>query len=120
MDHLLAYNEITERYDKTIGLGLYVSREFKKNEIVAEFIGDLKDVIAYEKYMVNSGRGGNAIFINNNYVLDCYRHKQTRKCLASYANCPKNCYDSKTNRVAKANMVLSINVRNSSSRDSLV
>lgn len=105
---LLAYNKETKEFDKEVGIGLYVNRSFTKGEIVAEFIGEMKSVISYEKYMVDSGRGGNAIYINEHYVLDCYKTKMDRTCLASYANCPSKCYDTCNNRSAEPNMKLSI------------
>lgn len=83
------YNELTKEYDKNVRIGLYVSRDFRKGEVVAEFIGQMKSALAYHNYMVNTGRGGYAIYINEDYVLDCYKSKNERRCFVSFANRPK-------------------------------
>lgn len=108
---LLAFNRKTGIFDKEVGIGLYVNRSFTKGEVVAEFIGEMKSIVSYEKYRVRCGKGGNAIYVNEDYVLDCYKTKKERKCLASYANCPYQSYDTYNNREAKANMKLSICTR---------
>lgn len=112
----LAYNSISNMYDKQIGLGLYVYRDFNKDEIIAEFIGVCKSMLSYQKYTVANCRGGYAIYINKDYVLDCYHSMKDRKCLASYANCPEDCWDTINNKQANANAVLIINAKQKRAR----
>lgn len=81
-----------------IGLGLFTNTILHCNEVVAVFYGQL---VTEETYSLrcDDGRGGYGIKVRAGIVLDCYEHAKAFKCLASYANCPRNVF--RLNSVAK-------------------
>ena len=59
---------------------------------------------------VQAGKGGYAIKLNNNLYLDCYEKYIQNKCMASYANSPRNAFHGLTGEKAKANCRLMVDV----------
>jgi hypothetical protein len=61
------------------------------------------------------------IKISDVLVLDCYPAYLRRECMASYANSPKGCWDTVTNRKAKKNCRLKVGMlRNGTWRAQLI
>ena len=54
------------------------------------------------------GKGGYAIGITNDIILDCWDKHQSRICKASWANSPKNCFDTIKTKVAQANAYITV------------
>jgi hypothetical protein len=75
---------------QTIGDGLFSRLNYNASETIVEYNGKLTSVSAYEKEVAN-GRGGYAVHINNKTVLNCFASCKANKCMASYANSPRNC-----------------------------
>jgi hypothetical protein len=75
----------------------------RKNEIIAEFIGEF---ITKEEatIRVNKGLGGYMIEVRSNVILDSYPYIHV--CKASMANSPYKCLDITTNCHAKPNAKL--------------
>jgi hypothetical protein len=68
-----------------------------------------------------NGRGRYMIKISDVLVLDCYPAYLRRECMASYANSPKGCWDTVTNRKAKKNCRLKVGMlRNGTWRAQLI
>ena len=90
-------------YHDVIGNGLFTNMLIRKNEIIAEFIGEF---ITKEEATrrIDQGLGGYMIRVRSDVVLDSYPYLNV--CKASIANSPYQCLDITTNSRAKANAKL--------------
>ena len=79
----------------------------KAGEPIAQFHGDIKTLA---QYVIDeqSGKGGYAIGIKDGIVLDCYDNHRASLCKASWSNCPSNCFDTVTKKMAKANAYITV------------
>lgn len=111
--HLLLQDENTKLYVHRIGLGLFSNKSYRKNDCIAEFNGIIRTMKIYRTNYVRVGnnKGGYAIHLNNNIVLDCYSNCKGGTCMASLSNCPQNCFDISKNKLATSNARISIDHR---------
>ena len=93
-------------FSRTIGHGLFSSIPYPKNKLVAKFVGELISEEIYDQRDL-SGQGGYAIQIKGGVILDCFPFLHT--CMASFANSPKNAWDTTTKRMARQNCKIKVN-----------
>jgi hypothetical protein len=62
----------------------------------------LRNGVDYARRTAN-GQGGYIIQVSNESYLDCYQNAHDGRCLASIANCARNCNDKTTGRPAQNN-----------------
>jgi hypothetical protein len=95
------------RYTVPIGDGLFSHLRSLPGTVIATFKGE--EISAAEGLLrTQAGRGRYMIKISEVLVYDCYPYYIQRECMASYANSPKNCYDTTTKRKAKKNCKLRV------------
>jgi len=75
-----------------IGEGLFAINQIQPDEVISKFIGVIIDDAEYERRK-SLGKGGYAIRIKIDNILDCYDYCKDRKCWASFANSPLNLVD---------------------------
>jgi hypothetical protein len=92
-----------------IGDGLFSSLRYLPSNTIAIFDGE--EISAAECVIrTTAGNGGYIIRLSVDKVLDCYAAYRRGTCMASYANCPKLCRDTATNKLAKKNCRLAVRV----------
>ena len=101
---LLRRKDRLGNYTTTIGHGLFSNIRYAPTHRIASFKGEVISATEYNR-RCDLGKGGYAIHINVNAVLDCYNFKG-RECMASMANSPLKCLDLTTNKAAQANAKL--------------
>ena len=93
-----------------IGNGLFSSRDIPPNTHIVYFVGEnIGDPILIKARRNRSERGG--YLLTNatvTYALDCFDTCKLGKCLASFRNSPRNCYNVLKNRRAAANARLTM------------
>ena len=77
----------TNQFTKTIGSGLFTSVAIARDQRLCTFSGVICTAEQYAEAEA-AGRGGYAIHINADTLIDCYKTKHL--CLASMANCGSN------------------------------
>ena len=107
---LRCYSPSRSEYDVCIGNGLFSSRDIPPNTHIVCFVGiNISDPIVIKARRNRSERGGylltNATVTN---ALDCFTCKLLGQCLASFSNCPRNCFNVVKNRRAAANARLTM------------
>jgi hypothetical protein len=97
-----------EEYSGLIGHGLFSQIIYKKDDAIVEFMGEIiaKDIF---KARESEDKGGYGVYITTNEVLDCFNHRHV--CMGSYANDPKNCFNTFYQRLAIANCYTSTNYK---------
>ena len=93
------------RYFDTVGNGLFTDMRIRKDEVIAEFIGEVIMVEEAEA-RTRAGCGGNMIEVRGDRLLDCYNYLDV--CKASMANSPRHCINVNTKEKAIANARLVI------------
>jgi hypothetical protein len=83
---------------RRIGDGSFSTLSYKSNDRICTFVGELITNDDY-KLREDAGQGGYAVYVNQDYCLDC----PVDNCLASYANSPRRAFDTVTQKKAEAN-----------------
>lgn len=78
-----------------IGYGLFANVTIPPNTIITKFIGEVISMSEYES-RVTLGKGGYAVFLKHNKVLNCFDYCARSECWASSANSPTNLDHSST------------------------
>jgi hypothetical protein len=91
-------------YAVYIGRGLFSSLPFREGDVIADFVGEY---ITHEEGRTRDelGKGGYQVYLNVNYLLDCYPYLD--RCKASMANSPYKCKNIVTGAMAVSNCKLS-------------
>ena len=100
---------------RSIGDGLFSNFSWKKHDHIVTFKGTFIDKAEYNR-RVQDGHSGYAIQFNVNKYLDCYANRwhpstDAELCLASFANCYRNCVYSSTSKVARPNARLKLDTK---------
>jgi hypothetical protein len=100
-----------------IGNGLFSSIRYNKDEDIVAFNGEFINYATY-KARESAGVGGYMITIHfsADMYLDCYEQCKSFKCMASYANSPKNAINTITRSNARANCRLVVVVVSTQNR----
>ena len=79
--------------------------QYTQGDVVATFKGEQ---ITHEERLRREdvGRGGYCVYLNRDFVLDCYENNKNGTCMASVANSTRQCYDTVTRSMAVANCEL--------------
>jgi hypothetical protein len=101
---LRAYNKKTGQCDREIGLGLFTLSVINNEDIISVFNGYYCPTDSVEE---RKNHTGCMIRISDEVVLDCY---STRGwvCMASLSNSSTGCWNSVTNKQARANAYIHI------------
>ena len=107
---LRCYSPSRSAYDICIGNGLFSSRDIPANTHIVYFVGEiLTDPVEIQVRRNRSEQGGyllaNATVTN---ALDCFETCKLGQCLASFGNCPRNCFNVVKNRRAASNARLTM------------
>ena len=94
--------------DEDIGNGLFAGKDYRKNEVVEIYVGEIISMYEYDKLIGKSkykDRNKYGILLKGKekdddaLVLDCYWHYKDGECLASAANDSRKCkFVSSTNK----------------------
>jgi Plant transposon protein len=98
-----------------IGMGLFSGLRYDKNDDIVTFKGEFITFAIY-KARESAGLGGYMIQFTADLYLDCYDQWKSHNCMASYANSPKNAYNTVTRCMAKPNCRLVINQQHRTAR----
>ena len=79
-----------ERYI-SVGQGLFARSQYEAGDVIIYYSGDIISVEAYKK-REEEGYGGYCVQLTKDLVLDCYRTRHNKSCLASLANSSTNAY----------------------------
>lgn len=101
---------VTRNGRKSLEKGLFSKTHYKPDDMIGQFKGNILKLHEYN-ILLEAGvtKPGYGIFIENDYVLDCYMASRKYECLASYANSPYKCINMYTNMVATDNCGLYYN-----------
>jgi hypothetical protein len=112
MDSGLRARNSTGYYSKKIGQGLFSKVAYTNGELIAIFN---PEVISASEGLRRTqlGLGGYMIKISKSQVLDCRPNFVRGKCMASFANSPKRCFDTATGRLAIKNANLTVGLLSS-------
>jgi hypothetical protein len=84
------------------GQGLFSHLKYKIGDIITAFKGEVINVEEANSRIENN-MGEYIIYLNNNYYLDCRKHRLKYLCMASLANCPTGANIKGSNLPAQAN-----------------
>lgn len=82
-----------ERYI-SVGQGLFARSQYEAGDVIIYYSGDIISVKAYKK-REQEGYGGYCVQLTKDLVLDCYRNRHNKSCLASLANSSTNAFVAK-------------------------
>ena len=94
-----------EQLVSCIGLGLFSYVIIRKGEIISDFVGEFVNDVEAER-RITLGFGGYQVNFCRGVRLDCYNFKHV--CKVSFANSPKNCYNTNTGAKAISNAIIVI------------
>ena len=95
----------TGRYTVSIGRGLITENRIAASTRFISFNGEVIST-SERKRRTAAGRGMYMLKKSKHYALDCFLTAASYECVASYANSPSNCWNSRTNAAAVANCKL--------------
>lgn len=90
------------RSNATIGGGLFSCKMYENNERIATFNGNVTSSDMYEVEKL-ADRGGYAIQLSTDNVLNCYQQRIDKECMASVANDARYCIDQAKNNASAIN-----------------
>jgi hypothetical protein len=94
-------------YTVDIGSGLFAEEVIAKNGTIAQFRGQLVSA-ADMRLRDAAGRGGYAVAVSKDWVLDCRDEWLRNECQASAANSPRRLWNTHAGKPARANASLCI------------
>ena len=99
--------------EKVIGVGLFCHINIKPRIRVINFVGK---IISYKEYniLVKAGKGGYAIHINENCVLNCYEERFQWGCWASLVNDAWKTFDMRKGKRAINNCEIRVDTKRQS------
>mmetsp|Transcript_24455 Transcript_24455/g.54348 ORF Transcript_24455/g.54348 Transcript_24455/m.54348 type:complete len:227 (-) Transcript_24455:96-776(-) len=118
----LRRKDVLGNYTIRIGDGLFSTIRYLPTNVIISFVGE-EISCAEGLRRTEAGRGRYMIKLSviADKVLDCYGAHSRGECLASYANSPKLCWDTATNRRAIKNCRLKVGLmRNGKWRAQLI
>ena len=106
---LRAYDTESRTFSRSIGRGLYSLLSYRKDEVIADFIGVYRTKAEHNQLCIRQPqRKGYAVAYTNDIVLDCFDHFTMGLDVASLSNCPRGCFNTATHAKAVSNAYLSI------------
>ena len=96
---------LSRNYSFEVGNGLFTSRTIPKDTHIVDFVGEyLNNVAEIQRRRMHSDTGGYLLGnTTGTFAIDCFEACRRGQCLASFANCPLNCYNVVQKQVPVAN-----------------
>ena len=101
---------ITKKEKQEVNKGLFSKKYYSAEDIIGVFDGKVLKKNEYN-ILLQAGvtKQGYGIFIEKDYVLDCYMSSRQYDCLMSYANSPYKCIYKLNGKVAVDNCAIYYN-----------
>ena len=107
---LRCYSPSRSEYDVCIGNGYFFFFFIPPNTHIVYFVGEIitDPVVIQDRRNRSEHRGYQLTNATVTNALDCFETCKLGQCLASFWNCPKNCFNVVKNRRAAANARLTM------------